>query len=106
MTLFTADEIEGLLQDTGGVAVVYRGQSTWGHWQQATEVVPTDAGGFVEVLGEASGIRVAAGKVTGLAQGEPIEVDGAPYYIRQWRAVNEDAPEVGEVLIELYEADS
>lgn len=71
--------LEGMIQETGGVPVVYGFEKTWGH------LGITDG---VEFEGEGAGVyrpdimvKVPTGRLTDLEQDAEIEVDGELYTI-------------------------
>lgn len=71
--LFAAAEIEGLIQDTGGVEVWLSGSRTWGHLRRETQA---DLGtGFQgEVAQTVLTLTVATGRLSGLVDGAFLRV--------------------------------
>jgi hypothetical protein len=79
-------ELEQMLQDTGGVAVLLGDQSTWGHFEIMDEVVLSDT----EVLVAAPTVLVATGRIpTGFAIGDPIMVGTEDWFNRDHRRIDE-----------------
>ena len=72
MPLMTPEDVESLLQGSGGVGVVHAGVSTWGHLGSTDERLFAES----EVVAEQRFVKVATGVLPNLAIGGPIEVDG------------------------------
>lgn len=75
-----------MIQDTGGVPVVYGGISTWGHRDVATEVALQDG---AEVVVTQDVVRVATGILAALAELQPITVDGEQLKVGEHRRIDD-----------------
>lgn len=71
--------IEKMFQSTGGVAVVFGGVTTYGHFDTADELVHFQA----SVKGAAMTLRYPTAKLSALGVGDTIEVGGTDYEVRE-----------------------
>lgn len=84
--MLSDDELEQMLQDTGGVAVLIGDRSTWGHFEIADEVILSDT----EVLVAAPTVVVVTGRIpAGYAIGDPIMVGKEDWFNRDHRRFDE-----------------
>jgi len=82
--------LEGLFQETGGVAVVFGGTTTYGHYRDPDIGMLGAAAGF-EVIGTDLTIVVAYGRLSGLQIGSTVTVDGDTYLVRDLRRIKDGA---------------
>lgn len=83
MTFFPATSLQAIIQNTGGVVVVYRGQEAYFHCEN-----PSDEYGFTE-YGSVQGIvKLLIGDSTvfpNLEENTLITVDGDDYLVGEWK---------------------
>lgn len=84
--MLTVEELEQMLQDTGGVPVLIGDRSTWGQFEIVDEVVLSDT----EVLVAAPTVLVATGRIpAGFAIGDPIMVGAENWFVRERRRLTD-----------------
>lgn len=93
----TADEVEELCRDAGGVPVQFNGQQTWGLVREPDE--DAFSGFEATSIVQARSVLVATTKLTGLTPGTSISVDGTDYTIINVRRESDGA----ETRIELQD---
>lgn len=83
--MLTADELEQMFRDTGGVPVSLGGASTYGHFDIMDEVALSEA----EILVAAPTLVVPTGKLPGLKVDEPILVNQEAWFVRDHRRIDD-----------------
>jgi hypothetical protein len=95
--VLSPQEIEAMIEDTGGVPVLVGVVSSWGH-REHVDAVELEEGG--EVMISRDTVRVATGIFPAIPQGTAITVDGEALVIAESRRVRDGAM----TIIELAEA--
>lgn len=80
--LLSRAETEALLEETGGVPVVFEEESTVGHFEIAGEVVLEGSIGMSGVIGSALTLVVATGTISA-SEGDVLTADGTDYEVRE-----------------------
>lgn len=71
--MFTTTDLEWMAEQSGGVRITLSGKRTWGHFDITDELVQEIA----VQAGAKYMLRYPTGKLTGLALGSSVKIDGA-----------------------------